>query len=171
MQVQNDVYGSVVLAATQMFVDERLPRMGDEALFRLLEPLGENARAARVRARRRPLGISRPRARAHLFGDDVLGGVRSARPDRAAPRPHRSRPLLGGARARASATRILAEAWNEKRGAFTGALGHPDLDASVLLISELGLLPPSDPRFVKTCDAIGRDLMRNGRVMRYVARR
>ena len=40
-QMQNDVYGSVVLAATQMFVDERLPKMGDEALFRLLEGLGE----------------------------------------------------------------------------------------------------------------------------------
>ena len=42
-QRQNDVYGSVVLAATQMFVDERLPKMGDEALFRLLEGLGERA--------------------------------------------------------------------------------------------------------------------------------
>ena len=42
-QIQNDVYGSVVLAATQMFVDERLPKMGDEALFRLLEGLGERA--------------------------------------------------------------------------------------------------------------------------------
>ncbi len=44
-QIQNDVYGSVVLAATQMFVDERLPKMGDESLFRLLEALGERAAA------------------------------------------------------------------------------------------------------------------------------
>ena len=44
-QIQNDVYGSVVLAATQMFVDERLPRMGDESLFRRLESLGESALA------------------------------------------------------------------------------------------------------------------------------
>jgi GH15 family glucan-1,4-alpha-glucosidase len=43
LQTQNDVYGSVVLAATQMFVDERLPIMGDESLFRLLERLGERA--------------------------------------------------------------------------------------------------------------------------------
>ena len=45
LQTQNDVYGSIILAATQMFVDERLPRMGDESLFRRLEPLGERARA------------------------------------------------------------------------------------------------------------------------------
>ena len=44
-QTQNDVYGSVVLAATQMFVDERLPIMGDESLFRRLEVLGESALA------------------------------------------------------------------------------------------------------------------------------
>ena len=42
-QVQHDVYGSVVLAATQMFVDERLPRMGDETLFKRLELIGELA--------------------------------------------------------------------------------------------------------------------------------
>jgi GH15 family glucan-1,4-alpha-glucosidase len=65
--------------------------------------------------------------------------------------------------------RILGEAWEEKQGALTGALGDPALDASVLLVSELGLLPPNDPRFVKTCEAIGRDLMRKSRIMRYVA--
>ena len=42
-QIQHDVYGSVVLGATQMFVDERLPIMGDESLFRRLELLGETA--------------------------------------------------------------------------------------------------------------------------------
>ncbi len=40
-QNQHDTYGSVILAATPMFFDRRLPRMGDENLFRRLEPLGE----------------------------------------------------------------------------------------------------------------------------------
>src|SRR5262245_4774415 len=43
-QLQHDSYGSVILGAAQMFIDERLPRMGDEALFRRLEPLGAQAR-------------------------------------------------------------------------------------------------------------------------------
>ncbi|MBV8793057.1 MAG: glycoside hydrolase family 15 protein, partial [Pseudolabrys sp.] len=42
-QDQHDVYGSIILAATPMFFDRRLPKPGDEALFRLLEPLGEQA--------------------------------------------------------------------------------------------------------------------------------
>ena len=35
--------------------------------------------------------------------------------------------------------------------------------------AKLGLLPASDPRFVRTCEAIGRTLMRKGRIMRYTA--
>ena len=52
---------------------------------------------------------------------------------------------------------------------MTGAFGSPDLDASVLLVADLGLLSSSDPRFIKTCDTIGRELTRNGRIMRYTA--
>ena len=65
--------------------------------------------------------------------------------------------------------RVLAQAWDGKRGVFTGALGHSDLDASVLLLGELGMVSPSDERFTRTCDLIGRELTRNGRIMRYTA--
>src|SRR5277367_1349457 len=151
LQVQNDVYGSVVLAATQMFVDERLPKMGDESLFRLLEPLGEYAR---LRAFEPDAGLweYRHRAHAHTYSAamcwvacDRLGQIA------------RRLGLVDRVRywedhAHVIRERILREAWDEKRGAFTGALGSPDLDASVLLISELGLLPPTDERFVKSCE-------------------
>jgi GH15 family glucan-1,4-alpha-glucosidase len=43
-QRQNDVYGAVVLAATQQFFDQRLVKQGDVQQFRLLERLGEKAR-------------------------------------------------------------------------------------------------------------------------------
>src|SRR6516165_2692847 len=42
-QVQHDTYGSVILAATPMFFDHRLPKLGDVSLFRLLESLGNKA--------------------------------------------------------------------------------------------------------------------------------
>ena len=53
-----------------------------------------------------------------------------------------------------------AGAWDPERKAIVGAMGNTYLDASVLLISELGLLPPGDERFRSTCDAIGRNLLR-----------
>jgi len=167
-QTQNDVYGSVVLAATQMFVDERLPKMGDESLFHRLEILGESALA---RAFEPDAGLweYRTRSRSHTYSAalcwaacDRLAGIarRLNIADRAKYWAASARPLR---------ERILAEAWDKKRGALTGAFGEPDLDASVLLFAELGLLSATDERFVKSCDTIGHDLMRCGRIMRYTA--
>ena len=44
-QVQHDVYGSAILAATHVFFDRRLIRHGDDVLFHRLEALGERAAA------------------------------------------------------------------------------------------------------------------------------
>ena len=43
LQKQHDVYGSVVLASTQLFFDQRLARVGDASVFARLEPVGELA--------------------------------------------------------------------------------------------------------------------------------
>ena len=45
--------------------------------------------------------------------------------------------------------KILERAWSDKRGAIVGAFDHDDLDASALLVAELGLLRASDERFVQ----------------------
>ena len=64
---------------------------------------------------------------------------------------------------------ILERAWSRKCGAIAGALDQDDLDASVLLLADLGLLSATDERFRKTCDVIGKELGRNGFIMRYTA--
>jgi GH15 family glucan-1,4-alpha-glucosidase len=76
-----------------------------------------------------------------------------------------------GERWRETAGRIHAEVcrrgFDQARGAFTQAYGSPELDAAVLLIPEVGFLPPSDPRVVSTVEAIQRELMTDGLVRRY----
>src|SRR3546814_12553243 len=42
-QIQNDGYGSVILASTQSFFDSRLENPGDVSLFEKLEGLGQQA--------------------------------------------------------------------------------------------------------------------------------
>src|SRR5881397_1833882 len=42
-QVQHDVYGSAILAATHVFFDHRVMRRGDDVLFHRLEALGDRA--------------------------------------------------------------------------------------------------------------------------------
>ena len=167
-QIQNDVYGSVVLAATQMFVDQRLPRMGDESLFRLLEGLGERAI---VRAFEPDAGLWEYRTRAlpHTYSATLCWAACDRLAGIARKLKITDRAKYWAANARSLRKRILEEGWSEERGALTGAFGAPDLDASVLLVAELGLVSSNDPRFIKTCDTIGRELMRNGRIMRYTA--
>lgn len=167
-QLQHDAYGSVILGVAQMFIDQRLPRMGDVSLFRELEYLGEHARRLYLEP---DAGIWEYRGRMRIHTHSaVLCWV-------ACDRLARIATLLGlGERAvywKESADKIRGEilnrAWSDKRGSFTGAFDHQELDASVLLVADLGFLPPSDPRFVKTVNAVGRELMRNGLMLRYAA--
>jgi GH15 family glucan-1,4-alpha-glucosidase len=167
-QLQHDAYGSVILGATQMFIDQRLPRMGDVSLFRELEALGEQARNLYLEP---DAGIWEYRGRQRIHTHSaVMCWVACDRLARIA--------LLLGLADRAIywteasekiRAEILARAWSDKQGSFTGAFDHDELDASVLLLADLGFLPPSDPRFVKTCHTIGRELMRNGLMLRYAA--
>jgi GH15 family glucan-1,4-alpha-glucosidase len=167
-QLQHDAYGSVILGAAQMFIDERLPRLGDEGLFRRLEPLGHQARHLFTEP---DAGIweYRGRQRVHTYSATMCWV--------ACDRLARIARLLGLRDSAAEWHRYAAElkstilerAWHEKRQAIVGAFDEEDLDASVLLLPELGLLPAPDPRFVKTCELIGRELGRNGYLMRYTA--
>ena len=78
------------------------------------------------------------------------------------------------ARWRELATRIHADVCERgvdpERGCFVRAFGRRDLDASLLLIPQLGFLPPEDPRVDATVRAIERDLLRDGFVERYDTR-
>jgi GH15 family glucan-1,4-alpha-glucosidase len=62
---------------------------------------------------------------------------------------------------------ILERAFNPRRRAFTQSYGSEALDASVLLIPHMGLLPAEDPRMLSTVAAIEKDLTWDGLVLRY----
>ncbi len=64
-------------------------------------------------------------------------------------------------------TEVCDKGYNEDVGAFTQYYGSDQLDASVLMIPLVGFLPPSDPRVVSTVEAVQRDLMDHGFVLRY----
>jgi len=165
-QVQNDVWGSVVMAAAMLFFDHRLPYRGDEALYRRLVPLGNSAEAAALTP---DAGIweYRGRARIHTFSAamcwaavDRLGRIATqlGLAEEAADWRRRSERLRAA---------ILDGAWSESLGALQEVFGGEGLDAALLLLPEIGLLPPTDPRFIATVEAIERDLMRDGLLLRY----
>jgi GH15 family glucan-1,4-alpha-glucosidase len=57
--------------------------------------------------------------------------------------------------------------YDANRDAFTQYYGSSELDASVLLMLEVGFLPPDDHRIVSTVRTIKKELMRDGLVLRY----
>lgn len=167
-QRQNDVYGSVVLASTQLFFDRRLQHRGDEITFRRLERMGETA--LRV-AEQADAGLweYRGRTAVHTYSAAMCW----AACDRLA---HIATELGLDQRARywhhqavELHARIEARAWNEKLGHFVDAYDGDQLDASLLLLADIGFVKASDPRFAATVDAIGVALGRGDYLFRYIA--
>lgn len=64
-------------------------------------------------------------------------------------------------------TEICARAFNRQKNSFVQAYGSEELDAALLLMPVVGFLPGSDPRVKGTVEAIERELMPNGFVLRY----
>ncbi len=62
---------------------------------------------------------------------------------------------------------VCAKGWNAEVGAFVQAYGSSTMDASVLLASLVGFLPPEDERIRRTVEAVERHLMIGGFVRRY----
>ena len=64
-------------------------------------------------------------------------------------------------------TEICTNAFSKNTNSFTQAYGSEELDAALLLMPVVGFLPGSDPRVKGTVEAIERELMPDGLVMRY----
>ncbi len=62
---------------------------------------------------------------------------------------------------------VIEKGYDPARGAFTQYYGATALDASVLMMADVGFLPPDDPRLISTVDVIARDLVSDGLVRRY----
>ena len=53
---------------------------------------------------------------------------------------------------------VCERGYSERRGAFVQSYGSEELDAALLLIPVIGFLPATDPRVLRTVDAIQREL-------------
>jgi GH15 family glucan-1,4-alpha-glucosidase len=65
---------------------------------------------------------------------------------------------------------IMSRGWNDERGAFVQHYGSDVLDASLLLMPLTKFIAPKDPRWLRTLDAIGRELVADSLVYRYNAK-
>ena len=165
-QRQNDVYGDIVLATTQAFFDSRFLKPGDERTFARLEGVGKQA----VRLATKPdAGMWELRDRTTVHTSSSL--MCWAACDRLAKVAHHLGlgPRWRYWRRKAEEIRatILEEAWNPRLGTFVASFGGKDVDASLLLMPEVGFIDPSDRRFRRTLKTVERELRRGNHLMRY----
>lgn len=165
-QRQHDIYGATILAATQSFFDLRMVERGKRQHFARLESLGAHA----IKVYDQPdagLWEYRGRTVTHTYSSvmcwaacDRLAkiAVRLENPERAA---YWSREAVK------IRERILAEAWNERRKSFVASFGGEGLDASLLILPELGFISATDARFLGTLAAIETELKQGPYLYRY----
>jgi GH15 family glucan-1,4-alpha-glucosidase len=166
-QVQHDVYGSAILAATHVFFDRRLAHRGDAVLFARLETLGE--RAAHL-FDRPDAGIWELRGteRVHTFSSVMCwaGCDRLARI--ASHLGLAERAAYWATHAARIHDVVCRRSWNAKRECFVGTMDGDTLDASLLRLHDIGFLAADDPRFAGTVRAIEGELRQGDFIFRYV---
>ena len=165
---QHDVYGNIVLGAAQAFHDRRLLHPAGLAQFERLEQVGELA----VQVYGKPdAGMWELRTRARIHTSSALMSWaacdRLAKIAQTLQQPQRAH--YWRQHAQAMQAEILERSWNSERQVFAESFGGRELDASVLLMAEVGLINPADPRFVRTLDAMEQSLCDGPYMRRYEA--
>ena len=151
-----------------MFFDERLPQKGDEALFSLLEPLGMRALAVALTP---DAGIweYRDKPAIHTYSAAMCWVAC----DRLARIALRLNMAERAAQWRKSADdlreTILERCWSKEMNCYAGHLNSDHIDASTLLLSDLGMVAADDPKFIATVETTGQMLGRNRYMFRYAA--
>ncbi len=164
-QIQNDVYGSLILTAAQMFWDERLALSDNVSLYHQLRNMGRLAARYAVTPDAGPWEY-----RGRVVINTYSAAMCWAALHRLALIAERVGETAEAAEWEAASRKlrseILARATTPD-GWLSGVLDNAVADATCLLLPEIGLLPASDPRVAKTLEITAQRLMRDGFIMRY----
>jgi GH15 family glucan-1,4-alpha-glucosidase len=165
VHAQHDVFGEMVLALSPIFMDDRFSRERSGAVLDLIERLAKRAIAV---AGTPDAGIWEYRTEWQPQTFSTL--MCWAAVDRMATIAARHAPGKES-EYRTAAEKIrnvlVEQAWSPELGGFAGTHGGKELDASMLQVAALHLLPADDARLVGTIDAIWRGLSHNGWLFRY----
>ncbi|MGE4431804.1 MAG: glycoside hydrolase family 15 protein [Sphingobium sp.] len=165
-QIQHDAYGQIILSNAQAFFDQRLYRMGGEEDFHALESIGERAWAVHDKP---DAGLWELRTRSSVHTYSVA--MCWAACDRLALIAQRlgltERVAFWRERADSIRALIEREAWRDETQRLSATFAGDDLDASLIQLLDMRFLPPDDPRFRSTLDAVEGGLRRGSNMLRY----
>ena len=166
-QVQNDVYGQIILCLTPLFFDTRRKTVFGADEFALLEKVGDTA----FRVWDTPdagMWEFRGFENIHTSSATFCWAACDRLAKIAAHLGQDARATHWRERADTIKAGILKRGWNPDKKSFTAKFGGEHLDASNLLMAELGFLASDHPKFVGTVEAVDRELRSGNHVFRYV---
>ena len=166
VQVQNDVYGSVVLASTHAFFDRRLAHPCNGTLFEQLERLGNRAVTVFDKPDAGPWEL-RTIASVHTFSAVMCWAACDRLAKIARHIGMADRALYWRREADRLHSIICEQAWNAELGCFVSTFGGNGMDATLLLLHEVDFLTADDPRFAATVDAVAQTLRTGDFLFRY----
>ena len=164
--IQHDVYGNAVLAASQAFFDTRLLARPGHAELERLERVGERAFAMHDQP---DAGIweFRTMARVHSSSSLMCWAACDRLAKITAHHGASDRSEMWRRRADTVREAILERSWNPDLGAFADSFEGDGLDASILLMAEVGFIDSCDERFRSTVARIEQELRRGSYLFRY----
>lgn len=165
LQKQNDMFGEMVLALCPVFLDDRFSAERSLATLDLLYRLTQKALTV-VGTPDAGIWEFRTGSRPQTFSS-LMCWAAADRMASVARRQHPEREPEFRAAADRVRGEILQNAWSEKAGVFFSTYGCADLDASLLQIASLRMLPAADPRVHRTIDTIWHSLANRDWLMRY----
>ena len=164
--VQHDVYGNAVLAASQAFFDTRLLARPGRVELERLERIGERAFAMHDQPDAGMWEL-RTMARVHSSSSLMCWAACDRLAKIAAHLGASERSARWRRRAETVRETILERAWNPDLGAFAESFDGDGLDASLLLMAEVGFIDSCDARFRSTVARIEQELRRGNHLFRY----
>ncbi|MGH8957418.1 MAG: glycoside hydrolase family 15 protein, partial [Acidimicrobiia bacterium] len=153
-QLQIDVYGEVMDA---IYAARRMGMTHDETVWDLEKLLLDNLEG---KWRETDSGLWEVRGDPrHFTHSKLMAWVAFDRAVKSIDRWSLEGPLERWEKLRAEIRAEIEErAYDSERNTFTQSYGSPALDAALLLIPQVGFLPPTDSRVLGTIDAVEREL-------------
>ncbi|KYQ89473.1 hypothetical protein DLAC_10146 [Tieghemostelium lacteum] len=151
--VQNDVYGQLIFASTQMFFDERLNRPGDINLFHKLEGLGMQAYTNYNKPDSGPSGTIEE-GKVSTFSSMMCwaGCDRLAKIAQVLKLPERVH--FWSDCAKKIKEEILERCYNKQMNSFVSSWDGDNVDPYLMLIIDTGFLSVKDERYLNTIATI-----------------
>lgn len=157
---QNDVYGAVILALTQIFFDKRLVMQGSEFLFTKMELLGEECVRIYKRPDFGPRGRTAPRL--HTYSTVMCWAACDRLAKIAKELGLQERVNYWRGKESMIRDDVMKHAWNEKLQSFVSVWDTEEVDPYLIFLPEIGFLKPDDEKFLSTLSYLESKLVKNG---------